>query len=191
MRRKGRPRRNGPRNRGGRLKRGPAITPRQVAASQPHRRGLGELALDQRAETELGRMAIRGELGVIGDILATAGEEFARIWRGYAQTLDGPQSATNGRGRVFPCSGCQTASERANCLCEAYKRKWLGARDALASTYGGAAVVMYVAVFDRQCPWDEISALRIGLSALAEHFGLLDKSKRAKVQNVVSRISLH
>ena len=46
----------------------------------PHRHALGEKAVDQLTESELGRLALRGELE---PVLATAGAEYARHWRGY------------------------------------------------------------------------------------------------------------
>ena len=49
-------------------------------ALMPHRRALGEKAVDQLAESELGRLALRGELE---QVLATAGADYARHWRGY------------------------------------------------------------------------------------------------------------
>jgi hypothetical protein len=50
----------------------------------PHRRALGEKAVDQLAESELGRLALRGELE---PVLATAGADYARHWRGYIASL--------------------------------------------------------------------------------------------------------
>ena len=64
-RRKGRPRKTGPRHKNGHLRRSaadPLDSPRSIAARMPHRRGLGEQALAPAAEYELGRMGLRGEL---------------------------------------------------------------------------------------------------------------------------------
>ena len=47
-------------------------------------RALGEKAVDQLAESELGRLALRGELE---PVLATAGADYARHWRGYIASL--------------------------------------------------------------------------------------------------------
>ena len=43
--------------------------PAAIAATMPHRRALGEKAVDQLAESELGRLALRGEFE---PVLATA-----------------------------------------------------------------------------------------------------------------------
>ena len=53
-------------------------------ALMPHRRALGEKAVDQLAESELGRLALRGELE---PVLATAGADYARHWRGCIASL--------------------------------------------------------------------------------------------------------
>jgi hypothetical protein len=44
----------------------------------PHWRALGEKAVDQLAESELGRLALRGELE---PVLATAGADYALVAR--------------------------------------------------------------------------------------------------------------
>jgi hypothetical protein len=61
VRRRGRPRKAGRRKRSGDLVVRPD-KPAAIAATMPHRRALGEKAVDQLAESELGRLALRGEL---------------------------------------------------------------------------------------------------------------------------------
>ena len=70
-RRRGRPRKGGRRKRSGDLVVRPD-KPAAIAATMPHRRALGEKAVDQLAESELGRLALRGEAGA-GDHAALAG----------------------------------------------------------------------------------------------------------------------
>ena len=53
----------------------------------PHRRALGEKAVDQLAESELGRLALRGEAGA-GDRRG----DYARHWRGYIASLCAPRA---------------------------------------------------------------------------------------------------
>src|SRR5262249_38903311 len=65
----------------------PATAPAQ--ALMPHRRALGEKAVHQLAESELGRLALRGELE---PVLATAGADYARHWRGYIASLCAPRA---------------------------------------------------------------------------------------------------
>jgi hypothetical protein len=65
-------------------------------ALMPHRRALGEKAVDQLAGSELGRLALRGELE---PVLATA--RGARHWRGtsraFVQTCSAPAPIAAGR----------------------------------------------------------------------------------------------
>ena len=58
--------------------------PRLSSAAMPHRHALGEKAVDQLAESELGRLALRGELE---PVLATAGADYARHWRVHREPL--------------------------------------------------------------------------------------------------------
>ena len=64
-----RPRKAGRRKRSGDLVVRPD-KPAAIAATMPHPRALGKKAVDQFAESELGRLALRGELE---PVLATAG----------------------------------------------------------------------------------------------------------------------
>ena len=66
-----------------------------AAVILPHRRALGEKAVDQLAESELGRLALRGELE---PVLATAGADYARHWRRYIASLCAPRALVAGRG---------------------------------------------------------------------------------------------
>src|SRR6185369_17252354 len=104
-RRKGRPRKPGHRYRNGNLRPShePATSPAIVAASQPHRAGLGDCAADQKAESELGRMVLRSEISALQYL---AGQRYAAQWRAYLATLDGPRSPQQGQGRG---SGCNPA----------------------------------------------------------------------------------
>jgi len=54
----------------------------------PHRHALGEKAVDQLTESELGRLALRGELE---PVLATAGADYARHWRGTSRAFVLPE----------------------------------------------------------------------------------------------------
>src|SRR5262245_64266993 len=120
MRRRGRKRKAGHRTRSGRLVHDPRLSSAAIAATMPHRHALGEKAVDQLAESELGRLALRGELE---PVLATAGADYARHWRGYIASLCAPRAlvarwpnsgwkmgadvgnAVSGYCRHF-CSGC-------------------------------------------------------------------------------------
>src|SRR5262245_3312222 len=84
MRRRGRKRQAGHRTRSGRLVHDPRLSSAAIAATMPHRHALGEKAVDQLAESELGRLTLRGELE---PVLAAAGADYARHWRGYIAPL--------------------------------------------------------------------------------------------------------
>src|SRR5262245_57398518 len=166
----GRPRKNRPRQKNGHLKRAPAVSLREIAATMPHRRGLGDNATSQLAETELGRMCLRGE---ISREQYLAGETLAGQWRAYLATLGGPQSPKNGQGRRFSCDGCPVPEIRKYCKCD-HIRRICGQTLVMLSLAGWPAqrAVQTVAIYDRQCPFDALEDLRVGLSSLAEHFGL-------------------
>jgi hypothetical protein len=180
-RRRGRPRKNGPRHGNGHLKRQPAASPRAIAARMPHRSGLGDRAVEQNAESELGRMVLRGELD---PTLALAGETYARLWRGYLATLDAPRWPWRGQGRETACVGCPAPDEREFCRCDLLRRIWLEAYNALKSTGSGVEpLVRRVVIDDVACPWQGWGALIRGLSALAYKFGLTRRGKSARSRN--------
>src|SRR6188508_2367911 len=120
-RRKGRPRKTGPRYRNGKLRPShePLVSPAAVAATQPHRKGLGDHAADQKAESELGRLALRGQVTALQYL---AGQRYAAQWRAYLATLDGPRSPQRGQGRGNACAGCDGAGRPEKCACERAKR---------------------------------------------------------------------
>jgi hypothetical protein len=164
--RRGRPRKAGARHRDGHLKRRPE-SPRAVAAGMPHRRGLGERAVDQRAETELGRLTLRGALT---EAQGLAGETYLALWRGYVFSLAGPRELSNGGGHGFSCGGCE---EMRHCRCEFRKRIFLEAQRVLdAEGPVVVAIVNFVVLSDGPGYPEQLDVLRLGLSALAVHFGL-------------------
>src|SRR5262245_8723373 len=181
-RRRGRGRKAGARERNGRIERRQAETPRQIAASMPHRKGLGELATDQRAATQLGRLVLRGELDAT---LGLAGETYLALWRGYVWTLAGPRELAAGPGG-FSCGGCEQAR---HCRCEFRKRIFLEAQRVVDGCGAWVvALVGQVVLMDMPLPGlvrdKELRVLQVGLEALARHFGLTPQ------QNVVVRTAL-
>ena len=179
MGRRGRKRLNKPRHRNGHLKREPAVSPRQMAAQMPHRRGLGEAAIDPHAESELGRMLLRGDLGDHGKALELAGATYGRLWRNYLITLAGPKAMLNGGGGGLTCGGCQTEEERRYCRCTMRKNIFHEAERVVFGAGPGIGTAVQVTVCDDQ-PADRIDLLVAGLTALGEHFGLLTKPKIAR-----------
>ena len=147
-----------------------AESPRDRAAHMPHRRALGEHAVDPAAESELGRMRLRGE---VTEPEATAGEVYSRMWRGYVATLNAPATPGEAQGRVSACAGCPSPLTQRFCICDLRKRIYLEASGVLISTGRGVAPVVHaVVILDRQCPFLDLATLKLGLSALAEHYGL-------------------
>jgi len=174
-RRKGRPRKTGPRHKNGHLKPAMAESPRERAAHMPHRRGLGEQSSDPAAESELGRMRIRGE---VSEPEETAGYVYGRMWRGYVSTLDSPRSPGEGQGRVGSCSGCSEPEMMRWCACALRRRIYAEAASVLVSTGSGVSPQVHaVVILDRPC--SDVPLLRLGLSALAAHYGLVNARKSA------------
>ena len=174
-RRRGRPRKSGQRYRSGNLRptSEPVVSPAQIAATQPHRAGLGDRAADQRAESELGRMAIRGE---ISPIQYLAGQRYAAQWRAYVATLDGPRWPWRGPGRGQTCTGCSDLTPQAKCACEAARRQWERTWNVLMHA-GVNTLVAIVVTNDMPCPPGQLPALRVALDELAWQLGLTTRSK--------------
>lgn len=171
MRKRGRPRKAGKRFPSGKLK---APSPREIAASMPHRRWLGEKAVDQLAENELGRLVLSAK---ITGIEALAGDYYIARWRGYVATLAGPRRIGGGHFVSLDCGGCQRGE--AFCFCELRKTLWLEAHAALrAAGWPALLAVQQVALHGMECPSERLQPLRLGLSALAQHFGLTGRTNR-------------
>lgn len=151
------------------------ITPRSIAASMPHRRGLPEgLRHDQKAVSELGRMCLFGR---ISDEMERGGAMFVGHYGAYMATADGPRSGA-GRGRGFNCMG---ALDCPDCECARRQARYSGALNAL-KTAGAVAVtaVFLVAIHDRRCPPKWEAPFRWGLAALAQHYGLTGRGKNGR-----------
>ena len=178
-RRAGRKRKAGARHPGGKLKQAHE-SPAVRAAAMPHRKGLAHPE-DQLGESELGRMVLRGELELE---LATAGGEYARVWRAYVSTVAAPRRAAirDEVGGIFDCGGCLSLVGSGFCLCAARKEEWLNANRALRRAsarpgYSWAALIEVQKVVLHDEPASSVSILRLGLTALAQHFGLTVKAK--------------
>ena len=182
-RRRGRPRKAGNRYKSGNLRptHEPAISPAAVAATQPHRAGLGDCAADQKAESVLGRMAL---LGQITGLQFLAGQRYAAQWRAYLATLDGPRSPQRSQGRGQSCLGCPTAAEREKCACDLARRSWVRSASALHAIPGGIVVTARVCCWDVPCPIWGLAMLRSGLDALALSLGLTTRNKSSRAENL-------
>jgi hypothetical protein len=150
----------------------------------PHRRGLGELAVDQRAETELGRLVLRGTLTADQGL---AGETYLALWRGYVWTLAGPRELAQSGGGGFSCGGCEVMR---HCRCWFRRKVFEEAQQVLFGCHSMVVwVVERVVIHDYALhkSWD-IEALRLGLDVLARHFGLTPRGK-SQYQNAASQIA--
>ena len=178
-RRKGRPRKTGARHKNGHLKRtaaDPMDSPRAVAARMPHRRGLGDQALDPAAESELGRMRLRGE---VSEPEETAGQVYARMWRGYVATLSAPRAPGVAQGAISACMGCPSPLDRKYCICDLRRRIYAEAAQVLISTGSGVSPAVHaVVILDQQVSVDSLGLLKLGLGALAVHFGLTTRRSK-------------
>jgi hypothetical protein len=172
MARPGRKRSNNPRYSSGRVVNSAereSVNRRDLAEFQPHRRGLPEAQrLDQRAESLLGRLNLRGDLT---DQQYDAGKQFSAIVVAYLAVIDAPNpfaSAGDGtRGRsVLGDDECARRKERYD---RAYEALWsAGQRPTRA--------VSSIAVHDREINLDLIY-LTNGLDKLSEHFGYTRRTK--------------
>jgi hypothetical protein len=157
----------------------------------PHRRAFKHPE-DQLAENELGRMILRGELD---RLLGQAGQEYARVWRAYMSTIEGPRRARLAQptGDVVDCGGCQGLVGTQSCECQKRKRKWLEATRVLRLVGHGPTIwVQAVALNDEPCPTERMDMLRMGLVALAARFGLrsrLTKKANRRSNNRTSQLS--
>jgi hypothetical protein len=100
-RRAGRKRKSGQREPNGRLKPEKRPDDRVKTSRQPHRRALpDDMRLDERAESPLGRMNLRGEIDAD---CYDAGARYAFVVGQYASTIEAPRS-TAGSGRGSACA---------------------------------------------------------------------------------------
>jgi len=178
VRRRGRKRKAGQRQRDGRLVKA-WVSVAQVAATMPHRKGLAHPA-DQRAESELGRMVLRGELE---EEEGLAGEQYRREWRRYVVTLSAPRDLGKVAGGKSRCNECAVASREFFCLCEARKRAWDEAREVLCDT-GTTRVVDRLVLQDQNIEQALHWILKLGLSMLARHYGLVGKKRMSHDETV-------
>ena len=182
-RRRGRPRKSGHRYKNGNLRASsdPAISPTQVAATQPHRQGLGDHAADQKAESYLGRMALRGQ---ITQLQYLAGQTYGRQWRTYLATLDGPRwTGRGGSGRVSACDGCPTSGDVTKCACGLAARLWRRSWDAL-SRVGAAVLVTDTVAYEAPVAAIDRPLLCAGLDELVWELGLTPRCKSDFVKNL-------
>lgn len=127
----------------------------------PHRAGLADV-LDARAESLIGRMSLSG---LITPKQYESGRRYETVVRAYRVTIEAPRAAAGGIDKI---GGRAAISDD-----EAAKRR-CAYDDAFCALYRsgrGALMAVNRAVFAELPDIDPVS-LRIGLDALAGHFGL-------------------
>lgn len=203
MSRAGRKRKSGKRYASGDLVPARAPDDRIRAARQPHRRCLDEaVRLDERAESPLGRLLLRGLLATVdaigttnagGDAAAArydAGCAYVAVTGAYRAVIEAPTS-TSGSGRGFGCAVEQTNDadtcrrDPDGCGCLRRKQRYDGAFEALVRRAGmrAARAVARVAVHREDIPERDLPYLVAGLDALAHHFGLTRTRSRGYLGN--------
>ena len=176
MSRAGRKRNAGKRHPNGRLAQERGLTPREVAARMPHRRGFGEAALDQRAESSLGRLVLRKDITADQFL---AGQSFRRAWGAYLTTI-GPPATIGTKQGGKSCEDCLR-----DCVCVRHRRFYEAAdRELRRSGFLEMRVVKLVALHDHPCALPWLVPLRAGLDGLAVHFGLIRGSAGVRMASI-------
>jgi hypothetical protein len=142
--------------------------------------GLGDHAADQLAESELGRMVIRGQVSKLQHL---AGQRYAAQWRAYVGTLDGPRRPSGGQGRGKTCDGCLGPGRPEKCACDLARRSYARSWNVLIAA-GAAVLVGMVVIYDMPCAPAERLKLCGALDALALELGLTTGRKSFSVENL-------
>jgi hypothetical protein len=188
LNRKGRKRKSGRRTATGALVRHVPIDYRSMAALQPHRIRLPEaLRADEKAESELGRLNLfyriskrtAGNRPGITDEQYEAGRRYAVLVGAYLAAAGAPRAtAGNGHGSheclSGACEKCQQTVERYMRAHESIGRACMGIPRTCRHTH---AAVNWVVIDDNLCNAEQLEYLKLGLSALADHFGLTNRRK--------------
>lgn len=151
----------------------------ELAAQQPHRRDLPpDKRNSEKAATTLGRLNLNG---YITDEQFTAGDRYLGVVNEFLCMAGGPRDSF-APGKGYRCLG-ETGCEP--CECKDREERYLAAEYILKDCGQLARlVVRHVAVDDQDCPPYQRGTLRMGLSALARHFGLTARSNFVTGRNV-------
>jgi hypothetical protein len=172
--RKGRKRKSGRRTTSGRIIRAP-VDYRAMAALQPRRIGLPvALRGHERAESVLGCLAL---LNRISEAQYESGRRYAVLVGAYLAMAGAPRStAGNGHGGhecpTGTCDTCRNTMDRYMRAHEAIGRHCQGIPRICRHTH---AAVNWVVIDDHLCTAEQLEYLKLGLTALAQHFGLTNR----------------
>lgn len=180
LNRKGRKRKSGARSKSGSLVRA-TVDYLTLAANNPDRRDLpADKRLSEKAASLLGKFNL---LSKISDAQYEAGRRYAVIVGAYLAMANAPRS-TAGASRGPGCAG-ELKCPPDTCACLAKTDRYTDAYEAVEtagriSIFGAHKVhiaVKRVAIHDQACFPDQVEPLKLGLSALASHFGLTNHRK--------------
>jgi hypothetical protein len=143
---------------------------RLLSSLQPHRRDLPpDSRLDPNASTELGRLFIRAQITREQHI---AGDRWSYTVAAFLATLGAPKGVgSSGRGGqcVVGPEGCHAEE----CACEKRRRAYQSGRSMLFGLGKKTSkLIDDVVIWGDECSPESLAALRVGLSALAQHFGV-------------------
>lgn len=167
LNRKGRKRKSGKRTASGALVR-VHIDYQTMAAGNPDRRWLPvALRLSEKAGTVLGGLNL---IGRITDHQYEAGRRYGIVVGAYRSVIGTP-SGIQGGSRGYDCAGLACLVDDRLCECASRKARYMRAFEAIKGQRVHLAVNR-VAVHDEQIAEFQMDYLRLGLTALAVHFGL-------------------
>lgn len=201
----GRPRKAGARHPSGQLvqksKTEKQIDDRVRTSRQPHRRGLrADDRLDERAESPLGRLLLKGYLGAEffgrehriteqAHLRNDAGTMYAQVVGAYRSTIEAPR-AVSGSGHGDSCIAERYGQADAckwdpdSCACLKRRDRYMAAYEALAQAGRGVLIaVNRVAIHREAIGAEEMVNLVVGLDVLVRHFGLTPRRGGAHYQN--------
>ncbi len=143
-----------------------------VAAGMPHRSKLPkELQTDEKAESSLGRMRLRGQ---ITELQFTAGERWRGVVGSYLATI-GPPRALAGRGYGQEMDDEEAERRKRECF-EGIEAIKVAGADAIKA-------INRVVLEDCDCPWMWKTPLIWGLVELVKHFGLARSGQGGKIRS--------
>lgn len=180
LNRKGRKRKSGARSKSGALVR-VTVDYLTLAANNPDRRDLpAGKRLSEKAASLLGKFNLTSQ---INDEQYEAGRRYAVIVGAYLAMANAPRGLA-GTGRGQGCAGALNCPAD-TCRCLALTDRYMDAYEAVEragrlSKFGAHKVhitVKRVAIHDQACFPDQVEPLKLGLSALADHFGLTNRRK--------------
>lgn len=168
----GRKRKQGKRERNGRIQREKSEDPKIVAFTQPHRQSVpAEKRHDQRAENPFGRLNL---INAVPDVEYDAGIKFRDDVLRYRVTIDSPNPNPGAisldriaYGGRFPLSEDEAIRRR-----NAYMRAF----EAITG-YGPRLVIKTVVIFEKELQPGDLPDLRLGLQGLVKHYGLTRDGK--------------